>query len=258
MRLKDKVILITGSTNGIGAALARRCVAEGAYVVLHGREAEAGKKMLAELGDRARLHLDKLEDPAAPGRLVEVARKHFGRLEGLCNNAAWSARSNLLNTTAELFDQVMAINARAPMLLVQAALPLLKASPGGGAIVNIGSINAYTGEPNLIAYSMSKGALMTLSRNLADSLGYDKVRVNHMNVGWVLTDNEIKIKINDGHAADWFKHIPRQYAPSGEIMKPETVAAAIVYWLSDESRPISGTVMEFEQYPVIGRNPNKE
>ena len=107
MRLKDKVILITGSTNGIGAALARRCVAEGAYVVLHGREAEAGKKMLAELGDRARLHLDKLEDPTAAGRLLEVARKEFGRLDGLCNNAAWSARSNLLNTTAELFDQVL-------------------------------------------------------------------------------------------------------------------------------------------------------
>ncbi|HEX4124894.1 MAG TPA: oxidoreductase [Tepidisphaeraceae bacterium] len=256
MRLKDKVILITGSTNGIGAAIARRCVAEGASVVLHGREAEAGRKMLAELGDRARLHLDKLEDPAAATRLVEVARKNFGRLDGLVNNAAWSARSNLSNTTAELFDQIMAINARAPMLLVQQALPMLKASQG--SIVNIGSINAYTGEPNLIAYSMSKGALMTLSRNLADSLCYDKVRVNHMNVGWVLTDNEIKIKIDEGLAPDWYKHIPRQYAPSGEIMKPETVAGAVIYWLSDESRPISGTVMEFEQYPVIGRNPHKE
>ena len=95
---------------------------------------------------------------------------------------------------------------------------------------------------------------MTLSRNLADSLCYDKVRVNHLNVGWVLTDNEIKIKMNDGMAPDWYLHIPKVYAPSGQIMKPQTVAGCVLYWLSDESRPISGTVMEFEQYPVIGQS----
>ena len=99
---------------------------------------------------------------------------------------------------------------------------------------------------------------MTLSRNLADALGRDQVRVNHFNVGWVLTPNEYHVKIADGMPSDWPERVPRSKAPSGRLMKPEEIAAASVYWLSDESRPISGTVLELEQHPVIGRNPPKE
>ena len=88
------------------------------------------------------------------------------------------------------------------------------------------------GESNLLAYSISKGALMTLSRNLADALCYDQIRVNHFNVGWVLTPNEYKQKIADGLPTDWPEHVEPQFAPSGRIMTPEEIAAAAVYWLS--------------------------
>ena len=88
--------------------------------------------------------------------------------------------------------------------------------------------------------------------------GYDAIRVNHFNVGWVLTPNEYKQKIDDGLPADWPEHIEPQFAPSGRILSPEEIAAAAVYWLSDESRPISGSVVELEQYPIIGRNPTKK
>ena len=98
---------------------------------------------------------------------------------------------------------------------------------------------------------------MTLSRNLADALCYEKIRVNHFNVGWVLTPNEYKQKIADGLPTDWPEHVDPVYAPSGRIMSPDKIAAAAVYWLSDESRPISGSVVELEQYPMIGRNPTK-
>ena len=84
------------------------------------------------------------------------------------------------------------------------------------------------------------------------------MRVNHFNVGWVLTPNEYQQKIADGLPPDWPEHIEPQYAPSGRIMPPEEIAAAAVYWLSDESRPISGSVVELEQYPIIGRNPTKK
>jgi NAD(P)-dependent dehydrogenase (short-subunit alcohol dehydrogenase family) len=124
-------------------------------------------------------------------------------------------------------------------------------------VLNIGSINAYCGEANLLAYSVSKGALMTLSRNLADALAYDGVRVTHFNVGWVLTPNEYKQKIADGLPKDWPEKLEPQYAPSGRLLAPSDIAAAAVYWLSDESRPISGSVLELEQYPMIGRNPTK-
>lgn len=255
MRLEDKVILVTGSTTGIGEAIARRVVAEGAYVVVHGRDAERGRAIVDELGPRAVLAVADLADPGAAPQLVDAAITAFGRLDAIVNNAAYVKRSDLATTDAALFDEIMAINVRAPLLLVRAAIEHLKRSRG--CVLNIGSINAYTGESNLLAYSVSKGALMTLSRNLADALCYDGVRVTHFNVGWVLTPNEYQQKRADGLPEGWPDQIEPQFAPSGRIMKPEEIAGAAVYWLSDESRPISGSVIELEQYPIIGRNPTK-
>lgn len=256
MRLKDKVILITGSTTGIGEAIARRAVVEGAQVLIHGRDAERGQKLVDELNGRAALHVDDIADPAAPARMVAAAIAAFGKLDAVVNNAAAVTRSNLSNTDVALFDRLMAVNVRAPLLLIQAAVPYLKQTQG--CVLNIGSLNGYCGEANLLAYSISKGALMTLSRNLADALGRDQVRVNHFNVGWVLTPNEYQQKIEDGLPADWPERIDRVKAPWGRLIKPEEIAAAAVYWIGDESRPISGSVLELEQHPIIGRNPPKE
>lgn len=255
MQLADKVILVTGSTTGIGEAIARRVVQEGAKVMLHGRDVERGEAIAAELGSRARFAQGDLADAAVPSQLIEGTVAAFGKLDAVVNNAAWVVRSDIETTDAKLFDKVMSINVRAPFLLIKAALPHLKESRG--CALNIGSMNAYTGESNLFAYSVSKGALLTLSRNLADALCYDGVRVNHFNVGWVLTPNEYQYKLDDGLAANWPDTVPVKFAPSGRLMKPEEIAAAAVYWLSDESRPISGSVVDLEQYPFVGRNPTK-
>jgi NAD(P)-dependent dehydrogenase (short-subunit alcohol dehydrogenase family) len=255
MRLQDKVIVVTGSTTGIGEAIARRALAEGARVVIHGRDAERGRAIAAESPGRAIFVAADLKDPAAAPLLVKATIDAFGKLDALVNNAASVTRSDLASTDAKFFDNMMAINVRAPLLLIRAGYDHLKKTEG--CVLNIGSINAYTGEGNLLAYSISKGALMTLSRNLADALCYDHIRVNHFNVGWVLTPNEYQQKIADGLPKDWPDHLEPQYAPSGRIMRPEEIAAASVYWLSDESRPISGSVLELEQYPMIGRNPTK-
>jgi NAD(P)-dependent dehydrogenase (short-subunit alcohol dehydrogenase family) len=141
------------------------------------------------------------------------------------------------------------------LLLIRAALPELRRSHG--CVLNIGSVNAYCGEANQLVYSISKGALMTLTRNLADALGRDRVRVNQINPGWVLSENERALKIKEGMPPDWAEHPPAALAPSGRLIMPEVVAAAAIYWLSDESRPVSGSVVELEQFPVIGRNPVK-
>jgi NAD(P)-dependent dehydrogenase (short-subunit alcohol dehydrogenase family) len=230
---------VTGSTTGIGEAIARRVVAEGGRVLIHGRDAERGKALVAELSGKAALHVDDIADPAAPARMVAAAVKAFGRLDVLVNNAASVKRSNLANTDAAFFDQMFAVNVRAPLLLIQAAAPHLKQTQG--CVLNIGSVNGYCGEANLLAYSISKGALMTLSRNLADALGRDQVRVNHFNVGWVLTPNEYHVKIADGLPADWPERVPKSKAPSGRLMKPEEIAAAASV---AQRRPISGSVLE--------------
>ncbi len=257
MQLESKAIIVTGSAAGIGRAIAQRCVREGARVLITDRNADGAHEVAAELGDAAAVHIDDLADPAVPARIVAAALRSFGRVDGLVNNAAYIPRSDVNSTDVVLFDRVMHVNVRAPMLLVQAALPHL--SKAKGSVLNIGSVNAYCGEPPLLAYSMSKGALMTMSRNLGDALfGAYGVRVNQINPGWVLTDNEFKLKLADGLPPDWPSRIPRTVAPSGGLVSPETIAAAVVYWLSDASRPVSGTVVDLEQYPMIGRNPPKE
>jgi NAD(P)-dependent dehydrogenase (short-subunit alcohol dehydrogenase family) len=165
------------------------------------------------------------------------------------------ARSNLGTAEPAFFDRMMAVNVRAALFLIQAAYPHLKAAQG--CVLNIGSINAHSGQANLLDYSISKGALQTLSRNLANAHAADRVRVNHLNVGWVLTQREYEHQIEHGMPRDWPDNVPAQFAPWGRLMKPEEIATAAVYWLGDESRPVSGAVVDMEQYSLIGRNPNK-
>ena len=127
-----------------------------------------------------------------------------------------------------------------------------------GSVLNIGSVNAWSGEPNLLAYSVSKGALTTLTRNLGDTLFREHgIRVNQINPGWVLTEKEIERKKKQGLPEDWYKAISPNFAPSGRLLSPSEIASSAVYWLSDESGPVSGQVVDLEQYPLIGRNPPK-
>jgi NAD(P)-dependent dehydrogenase (short-subunit alcohol dehydrogenase family) len=258
MRLKDKCILVTGSATGIGQAMARRFVAEGARVVIHGIEQGAAETIAASIGSGAAgAFACDLALPESAPALIEFAVKVFGgRLSGLVNNAATIPRTNLFTTDAAMFDRCMAVNVRAPMLLIKAAFAYLKESKG--SVLNIGSVNAYCGESNLLPYSLSKGALMVLTRNLADAHGIDGVRFNQINPGWVHSAAEDALQKRIRKDEHWVEHLPRVFAPAGRILKPEEIAALAVYWMSDESQIVSGTVMECEQFPVIGRNPAKE
>lgn len=258
MRLKDKVIIVTGSTTGIGKAIATRCVQEGARVVIHGLEEEWGKEVLSALGNKnAVLHIEDISQEGAAERIVDVAIKSFGKLDAVVNNAAMVVSSNIHTTDRVFLQKVLGINTIAPFELIKAALPEL--SKQKGCVLNIGSVNAWSGEPNLLAYSMSKGALMTMTRNLGDTLHRENgVRVNQINPGWVLTETEKQRKKDHGLAEDWYKDLPDVYAPAGRILWPEEIAAAAVYWLADESGPISGQVVDLEQHPFIGRNPPKD
>jgi NAD(P)-dependent dehydrogenase (short-subunit alcohol dehydrogenase family) len=257
MRLENKVIIVTGSTTGIGKAIAVRAVVEGAKVVLHGLERDWGEAVQAALGeDNSVLHIEDIGVEGAPQRLVELALKTFGKLDAVVNNAAIVASSNIHTTDPVFFRRILEVNTLAPFSLIKAALPHL--SRTRGCVLNIGSVNAWSGEPDLLAYSVSKGALMTMTRNLGDTLHRENgVGVNQINPGWVLTETEIRRKREQGLAEDWFKGIPPVYAPAGRILRPEEIAAAAVYWLADESGPVSGQVVDLEQHPFLGRNPPK-
>ncbi len=257
MRLRDHVILITGSTTGIGEHMARRFVAEGAKVILHGRDEDRGQALRRELGeDVTAFFTADLADAEAPGRLACSALGAFGRIDSLVNNAALTTRAHLEETDAASFDRIIAVNTRAPLLLTRALLPELKKKQG--CVLNIGSVLAHCGQANLLAYSVSKGGLMTMTRNLADALGPEKVRVNQLNVGWTLTENEYQVKLRDGLPEGWPDHLPGYAVPMGRLIQPEEIATAAVYWAGRESFPITGTVAELEQYPLIGRYTNHE
>lgn len=258
MRLQNKVVIVTGSTTGIGKAIAMKCAEEGACVVVHGLEEEWGEAVVAEIGtDKCVLHIENISEEGAPQRLVNTAIKNFGKLDAVVNNAAWVVSSNIETTDAAFFNKVLAVNMLAPFLLIKAAL--INLSETSGSVLNIGSVNAYCGEPNLLAYSVSKGALMTLTKNLGDTLFREHgVRVNQINPGWVLTETEIKRKHEQGLSDNWYKNLNNVIAPSGRILLPAEIAVASIYWISDESNLISGQVVDIEQYPFTGRNPPKE
>ncbi|MDF1755560.1 MAG: SDR family oxidoreductase [Verrucomicrobiales bacterium] len=258
MRLENKVVIVTGSCTGIGKAIAKRCVEEGAKVVIHGLEEDWARDVVEELGAECAVSLvEDITQSSCPEKLVQLAVDTFGRLDAVVNNAAAVTSSDIHTTDLPLFRNVLEVNTLAPFALIKTALPELRKVRG--CVLNIGSVNAWSGEPNLLAYSVSKGALMTLTRNLGDTLmREDGVRVNQINPGWVLTENEAERKRSHGLKEDWYTDLPKTYAPAGRILQPSEIAAAAIYWLADESGPVSGQVVDLEQHPFIGRNPPKD
>ncbi len=253
---EGKVALVTGSTSGIGRGIAVRLASLGARVMVHGRDAEGARVTLEAIaagGAEGDWHAADLADPAACRTLVEATIARFGALDVLVNNAALTTRGDIEHAPLDVIDSILAVNLRAPMLLIQAAIPHMRAR-GGGSIVNIGSVNAYIGEPKLCPYSVSKGGLMTLTRNAAATLSRDRIRVNQINVGWTLTEGEHKVKLLEGKGERWLDDAVKT-RPWGRLLLPEDIANAVEYFASNKSALVTGAVMDLEQHPV-GAPPN--
>jgi NAD(P)-dependent dehydrogenase (short-subunit alcohol dehydrogenase family) len=249
-----KVALVTGSSSGIGRGIVERLTALGARAMVHGldeieaadtmsRLRAAGRDVVAVGGD--------LVDEAFCRRLVPITLEVFGRLDVLVNSAAITSRGSIETATTAFWDRVMAVNLRAPFLLIQTAIAPMRAV-GGGAIVNIGSINAYIGQDNLGPYSVSKGALMTLTKNAALALRKDRIRVNQLNVGWTLTEGERTVKQEEeGLGEEWIAAAVAT-RPFGRLLLPHDIAAAVEYFVTDAGACVTGSVLDLEQFPVGG------
>ena len=254
-RYDGKVVLVTGSTKGIGEGIARRLASEGARVTICGRNEAAGAQLAKELGgpERALFVAADLGREADCRAVVDRTVAQWSRLDVLVNNAASVKRGNLENTTADEFDTMLALNLRAPFLLMQQALPTFKRQfereEVGGVVINICSVNAMIGAPQLMAYSASKGGLVTLSRNLANSLGPWRIRVHALNVGWTLSEGEVEVQLAEGAPPDWAEQAGAT-RPWGRLMLPEDIAAVVAFLASDEARVFSGEAMDLEQYPL--------
>ncbi len=248
LSLAGKTAIITGSTQGLGAAIARQFVSEGARVVISGRSRDKGEAVVARLGkDAAIFARSDLANPADCTALVDAAVKAFGVVDIIVNSAADTARSTVEDFKPEFFDAQFRVNVRAPLLLAQAALPFLRER--GGVIINIGSVNAYVGLTNLLVYSATKGALMTASRNLANSLMFTRVRVFCLNVGWMDTDGERATLAGEGKDPDFIDREGKN-SPMGRLLKPEEIANVCLLLSTDQAAAFSGAVIDLEQFPV--------
>jgi NAD(P)-dependent dehydrogenase (short-subunit alcohol dehydrogenase family) len=256
--LKHKVILITGSTLGIGKAIANLCLSLGAKVMIHGRSQENVKAAIESFSASSEqigtCLVDFLAEKDAAEKLIEATVERFGRIDGLVNNAGIYPRCDIDSLNSELFDQVIQVNLKAPMFLIQEATKAFRKQASGGTVLNIGSINAYGGQRDLLVYSASKGGLMAMTHNLGHTLAKEKIRVNQLNVGWTLTETEKATREKEGFSKDWEKQITKTLIPSGKLLRPENIAKHAIFWISDLSAPASGTVCDVEQYPITGRN----
>jgi NAD(P)-dependent dehydrogenase (short-subunit alcohol dehydrogenase family) len=245
--LAGKVAVVTGSTQGLGAAIATLYVKEGAKVVLSGRSAKNGAALAKKLGRNALYQETDLVQVADCRRLVDAALRAFGGVDILVNSAVDSSRATVDDFTPEFFDRLFALNLRAPLLLAQYAIGSLRKRRG--VIVNIGSVNAFMGEPKLLVYAATKGALQTASRNLAHTLKFDRVRVYCLNVGWMDSEGERTMMKRLGHPADFIDREGKGW-PLGRILRPSEVAEVALFLASDKAAAFSGQVIELEQFPT--------
>ena len=244
--LAGKVIVVTGAASGIGAAVARAAVAEGAgALMLTDRDGDGCRDLATALG--AAHWVTDLADPEAPAAIIAACTARFGRVDGLVNAAGLTTRGSFLTGTAAIWDQLFAVNARAGFLLMQAVIADLLAREAPGAVVNILSMNAHCGIPELAIYAATKGAMTTLTRNAAHAHMADRIRVNGINLGWVATEAEHRMQADVmGRGPDWQEKAAATL-PLGRLVTAEEAARLAVFLLGDASAPMSGAVIDLEQ-----------
>ncbi|MDV9172444.1 SDR family oxidoreductase [Streptomyces sp. W16] len=250
--LEDRVVLVNGGSQGVGAGVVRATVAEGATVVFTGRRAEVGEKLAAETG--AHFLRADLADPAqARDSVVRTVEIH-GRIDSLVNAAGLTSRGSLLDTTPELFDQHMAINLKAPFFAMQAAVADMVARAAPGTIVSIGSNCAHGGPPHLAPYSAAKAGLAGLTRNAAHAHRFDRIRINTVNIGWTDTEGEDAIqRAFHGAGDDWREQAARSQ-PMGKLGQVDEIADFVVFLLSDRSGVVTGSVIDWDQNVFGGQD----
>lgn len=249
-RLATQVVIVTGAAKGIGAAIAHRCAAEGAAVVIVDRDADALESVLEaiQLQDgvvdtaRASMIVGDISDDQIIHDMVDVALANHGRLDGLVNNAGiFGAFARFESNSIEAFDEIIAINVRAAWLAMQLAKPAMLASDGGGSIVNMASMASVRANRGLSLYGMTKAAIANLTMNAATEYAKHNIRVNAICPGPIDTDmlGNVEEFIDERHSDEARRQITNSI-PLGRYGRPEEIAGAAAFLLSSDAGFMTG------------------
>jgi NAD(P)-dependent dehydrogenase (short-subunit alcohol dehydrogenase family) len=253
--LEDRVVLVNGGTQGVGAAIARAAVREGAVVAVTGRRPEPGEALVAELtaagGEAMFVRADLADAEQAKGSVARVVAAH-GRIDCLVNSAGLTARGTLLDTTPELFDAHVAVNLKGPFFAMQAAVADMVARKAPGTIVNIITSSAHGGQPFLAPYVAAKAGLVGLTRNAAHAHRFDRIRINGLNIGWTATEGEDATQRTFHGAGDDWQEQAAARLPMGRLGRPDEIADFVVLLLSDRSGVVTGSVIDWDQNVLGG------
>ncbi|WP_027152061.1 SDR family oxidoreductase [Mesorhizobium sp. WSM2561] len=250
--------IVTGGAQGIGFAVAEALADEGCRALaLIGRSKEKGDKAVAALGksgvDAIFISAD-VSKVADCKRAVDTAISHFGTINALVNAAATSARGSLVETSEELFDTIFATNVRGPFFLMQGVVAQLLARKAPGSIVNVLSMSAHCGQSFLAPYSSSKGALATLTKNIANAYRSNRIRCNAVLPGWMDTEGEAIVQKKWHDAPDDWLEKAEAAQPMGQLVKPAQLARLISYMISPQSGVMTGSLVDYDQ-TIAGSSP---
>jgi NAD(P)-dependent dehydrogenase (short-subunit alcohol dehydrogenase family) len=235
-----KTVLVTGAAKGIGAAIAGEYALTGANVVIADHD-EQGEETAAEWR-QAGCAVQFIRCDVSKGdeveRMVSFAETTFGGLDIVVNNAGIFPRADLFQTDEAFWDKVMGVNLKGAFLTCQAAVPGM-IRRGGGSIVNIGSLHASKGGPDTLVYAISKGGIVTLTRNLAGSLAKHRIRVNCIHPGWVSSEGELARLASLGEDEKSLEKAS-QRMPMGRMQNGKDIASAVLFITSDLADQVTG------------------
>lgn len=251
-------VIITGGTQGLGFSIAKELISNGCQnLLILGRDQKKGSNASKQLSKNGVNCLFRKCDVSIVDdckTAFEYGVDNFGFINGLVNAAAITTRGTILDTSIDLWDDHMNTNLRGPFILIQSIAKHLIKHKKPGSIVNILSTSAYVGQSILTPYSTSKGGLITLTKNVANSLKKHKIRVNGVAPGWMETPGEDKIQ-KEFHDADnnWLEEAEKKL-PFGQLVKTHEISPLICYLISSSSGIITGSIINYDQN-IIGAVP---